>query len=83
MLQLSNNAQNIEECLEVLTKSIINKLLHDPILFLKRKSIRDSKNLYVDLVQSLFNLHEIQESERATGETSKDNVREFKRKVCK
>ncbi|RLB04432.1 MAG: glutamyl-tRNA reductase [Deltaproteobacteria bacterium] len=83
LLQLSNNAQNIEECLEVLTKSIINKLLHDPILFLKRKSIRDSKNLYVDLVQSLFNLHEIQESERATGETSKDNVREFKRKVCK
>ncbi len=83
LLQLANNAQNLEESLEVLTKSIINKLLHDPILFLKRKSIRDSKNLYVDLVQNLFNLGEIQEGEKRVDDSHTDNVRELKRKMCK
>ncbi len=83
LLHLSNNNQTVEECLEVLTKSIINKLLHDPILFLKRKSIRESKNLYVDLVQSLFNLHDFKEKEEVVEEPSRNNVREFKRKICK
>ncbi len=83
LLQLSNNSQDLEQCLEILTKSIINKLLHDPILFLKRKSIRESKNLYVDLVQSLFNLDELHETKESLEEPSKDNVREFKRKACK
>ena len=83
MLQLANNSQNLEESLEVLTRSIINKLLHDPILFLKRKSVRESKNLYVDLVQSLFNLHEIQENKESVDKRSRSNVRELKRKACK
>ncbi len=83
MLQLANNSQNLEESLEVLTRSIINKLLHDPILFLKRKSVRESKNLYVDLVQSLFNLHEIQENKESVDKRSRSNVRELKSKACK
>ncbi len=42
--------------IEVLTSSIVKKLLHDPILFLKKKANRDSKELFVDYTQQLFNL---------------------------
>lgn len=42
--------------IEVLTASIVKKLLHDPILFLKKKANRDSKELFVDYTQQLFNL---------------------------
>ncbi|MGV8073666.1 MAG: glutamyl-tRNA reductase [Syntrophobacteraceae bacterium] len=42
--------------IEVLTESIVNKLLNDPILFLKKKAERESKPLFVDAAQQLFNL---------------------------
>jgi glutamyl-tRNA reductase len=42
--------------IEVLTESIVNKMLHDPILFLKKKSARTSQQLFVDFAQQLFNL---------------------------
>lgn len=45
-----------KEAIGILTESIVKKLLHDPILFLKKKSVRDSKNLYVNFTQQLFNL---------------------------
>jgi len=45
-----------KEAIGVLTESIVKKLLHDPIVFLKKKSSRDSKNLYVNFTQQLFNL---------------------------
>jgi glutamyl-tRNA reductase len=44
------------QAIEVLTNSIVNKLLHDPILFLKNKAERDTKELFVDYAQQLFNL---------------------------
>jgi glutamyl-tRNA reductase len=44
------------EAVTVLTEAIVRKLLHDPILFLKKKSHRESKKLYVDFTQQLFNL---------------------------
>lgn len=44
------------QAIEVLTNSIVNKLLHDPILFLKNKAERDTKELFVDYTQQLFNL---------------------------
>ncbi len=83
LLHLNNNPRDLEGCIEVLTKSIINKLLHDPILFLKRKSARESKNLYLDMVQSLFNLHEIREEEDAVGSAHDSNVKELRRKIYK
>ncbi|NSW87289.1 MAG: glutamyl-tRNA reductase [Syntrophobacteraceae bacterium] len=46
------------QAMEVLTQSIVKKLLHDPILFLKKKAARDTKDLYVDYTQQLFNLTE-------------------------
>lgn len=44
------------QAIEVLTESIIKKLLHDPILFLKSRAERDNKETYVDYTQRLFNL---------------------------
>jgi len=43
---------------ETMAKSIAKKLLNDPILFLKRKSARDSRDLYLDIARQLFNLDE-------------------------
>ena len=48
------------EAIEVLTRSIINKLLHDPILFLKRTSARTKKDFYLDITHRLFSLDEEQ-----------------------
>lgn len=39
-----------------LTESIVKKLLHDPIVFLKKKSDRDTKQQFMDFAQQLFNL---------------------------
>ena len=48
------------EAIEVLTGSIVNKLLHDPILFLKRTSARTRKDFYLDISRRLFSLDEEQ-----------------------
>jgi glutamyl-tRNA reductase len=48
------------EAIEVLTRSIVNKLLHDPILFLKRTSDRARKDFYLDITHRLFGLDEEQ-----------------------
>ncbi len=42
--------------LENLTTSITKKILNDPILFLKRKEDRASRNLYLDVARKLFHL---------------------------
>ncbi len=39
---------------------MINKLLHDPILFLKRVSNRERKDFYLDVARKLFHLDEDQ-----------------------
>ena len=48
------------EAIEVLTRSIVNKVLHDPILFLKRTSARAKKDFYLDITHRLFSLDEEQ-----------------------
>ncbi len=45
-----------KEAVEVLTASIIKKLLHDPIVFLKNKARRGTQAAFVDFAQQLFNL---------------------------
>jgi glutamyl-tRNA reductase len=42
--------------IEVMTASIVKKLLHDPILFLKNKAERETKQVFVDYTQQLFSL---------------------------
>ncbi|NTV42223.1 MAG: glutamyl-tRNA reductase [Syntrophobacteraceae bacterium] len=46
------------ESIELLTQSIVKKILHDPILFLKKKSERDTMQTCVDYTQQLFNLED-------------------------
>ncbi len=41
-----------------LTRSIAEKMINDPILFLKRKSGRPTLNSYLDITRKLFNLDE-------------------------
>lgn len=54
--QLPELSAKERHAIEVLTGAIVKKLLHDPILFLKKKSNRDSKEVFVDYTQQLFNL---------------------------
>ncbi|MBU2498539.1 MAG: glutamyl-tRNA reductase, partial [Proteobacteria bacterium] len=42
--------------LETLTLSITEKIIHDPILTLKRKSDRSTRDSYLDMTRKLFNL---------------------------
>jgi glutamyl-tRNA reductase len=44
------------EAIETLTTSIAEKMLNDPIVFLKGKAGRSSLNTYLDLTKNLFNL---------------------------
>ncbi len=44
------------EALEVLTRSIADKIVHDPILTLKRKADRPSRDQVLDLTRQLFRL---------------------------
>lgn len=53
---LPHLSENDRRSIEVLTEAIVKKMLHDPILFLKKKANRDSKPLFVDVAQQLFHL---------------------------
>lgn len=83
LLQINHHSKNLEEHIDILTQSIVNKLLHDPILFLKRKSQRESKSQYLDMVQSLFNINERQVDDNALEKFSEDDMKPLQHKVCK
>lgn len=62
------------EAINVLTRSVVNKLLHDPILFLKRISTRSRKDFYLDVARKLFRLDEDQpETEEGEDQLSLDS----------
>lgn len=44
------------ETVEMITRSIINKIAHDPISFLKKAGARPRGNVYLDVAQRMFNL---------------------------
>ncbi|MCX5860505.1 MAG: glutamyl-tRNA reductase [Deltaproteobacteria bacterium] len=44
------------EAVEMITRSIINKIAHDPIAFLKKTKSRPKRNLYLDVAQRLFDI---------------------------
>lgn len=54
--QLPELSSKERHAIEVLTGAIVKKLLHDPIIFLKKKANRGSKEVFVDYTQQLFNL---------------------------
>lgn len=53
---LPDLSERQKQAVEILTESIIKKLLHDPIVFLKKKAERDAQATYMDFTQQLFNL---------------------------
>lgn len=44
------------EAVELVTRQIINKIAHDPIVFLKRSGFHGRRNFYLDTVRKIFNL---------------------------
>ena len=56
------------EAIEILVRSIVEKILNDPIVFLKERAGRPTVNTYLDLTKRLFQLNgvEAEESEKAT-----------------
>ncbi len=42
--------------ISALTRSVAEKLLNDPILYLKKKSDRETINIYLDVTRKIFNL---------------------------
>ena len=39
-----------------MTDSLINKILHDPIIFLKKNGHENKKTAYLDMTRNLFKL---------------------------
>jgi len=54
--QLSTLSPAQREAVEIITRSIINKIAHDPIAFLKKAGSRSRRNVYLDVAQRLFGL---------------------------
>jgi glutamyl-tRNA reductase len=65
--------------LEALTSSIINKILHDPLTLLKKGQEETLTDLYLDALQTLFQL-EAAESTQAQ-EKSEDTAGEVDERV--
>lgn len=75
--QLPDLSESEKEAIEILTASIIKKLLHDPIVFLKKKAQRNAQAIYMDFTQQLFNLVEGAREEDAApveGEDAQDQT---------
>jgi len=55
LIELSDHEK---KAVETLTRSVAEKIVNDPILFLKKKANRPSLNAYLDVTKKLFNLDE-------------------------
>ena len=72
--QMNTLTEDEVEAVHVLTRSVVNKLLHDPILFLKRTSMRSRKELYLDVTRKLFQLdRDLPEIENEENQLSLDS----------
>jgi glutamyl-tRNA reductase len=60
---LGNLTPTQHEAIETLTRSIAEKVLNDPILFLKSRADRPTLNNYVDVARKLFNLDKEMENQ--------------------
>jgi len=72
--QLGSLSEEEIQAVHVLTQAMVKKLLHDPILFLKRVSKRSRKDFYLDVARKLFHLDADQrETEAEEDELSLDS----------
>jgi glutamyl-tRNA reductase len=57
-LQSSTISEKDAEAIHKMAESLINKIMHDPTVFLKRNGMRQDKSFYIDTVRKLFKLDE-------------------------
>ena len=57
-LQSNNFSDSGVEALNKMTGALINKILHDPTIFLKKNGMLSDRSHYIDAVRKLFNLDE-------------------------
>jgi glutamyl-tRNA reductase len=57
-LQSNKIPHTTTEAIQKMINSLINKILHDPTLFLKKNGMIGDKSLYIDTVRKLFKLDE-------------------------
>jgi glutamyl-tRNA reductase len=57
-LKSSTISEKDTEAIHKMAESLINKIMHDPTLFLKRNGMREDKSFYIDTVRRLFKLDE-------------------------
>ncbi|CAB1066125.1 Glutamyl-tRNA reductase (EC [Olavius sp. associated proteobacterium Delta 1] len=55
-LQSHNIHEDSVSAIQKMAGSLINKILHDPTIFLKKDGMMEDKSLYIDLVRKLFKL---------------------------
>ncbi|MFH1021613.1 MAG: glutamyl-tRNA reductase, partial [Pseudomonadota bacterium] len=56
MSRLSNLSDEERKCIDILTSSIVNKILHNPIVNLKKDNNTEEKRRRIDLIRRLFDL---------------------------
>jgi glutamyl-tRNA reductase len=56
--KLAGLGQADREAVEIITRSMVNKIAHDPIVFLKKTGSTGKRNFYLEVAQRLFNLDE-------------------------
>jgi glutamyl-tRNA reductase len=64
---------DLAESIHMMTQSIVNKVLHDPILFLKRTSTKARKDFYLDTARKMFNLDADEPEAQAEEDVSLDS----------
>ena len=74
--RLNGKFTNLEpeqkDAIEQLTRSIINKIVHEPITFLKKSAERPRRNTYLDVAQRLFGLNGLTTDSNPREEDSPD-----------
>ena len=55
---LNHISDEDRQAIDRMANSVVNKILHDPTLFLKRDGCHGNKNVYLDATRKLFNLDE-------------------------
>ncbi len=57
-LQSNKIPETSTEAIETMAAALINKIMHDPVIFLKKDSMPGDKSKYIDTVRKLFKLDE-------------------------
>jgi len=65
---MKNSSEENRKLLEMLTTSIVNKILHHPISMLKHQEERGHGKLYTDMTRKIFHLDPEEEEEPVTHE---------------